>query len=100
MTLKKHRLTVTVAPELIEAGQQAVASGQAESVSGWVSAALEDKVRRDRKLAHLAAAVADYESEFGEISAQEITAQRRADRQDATVVRGRRRQAAGKAKSA
>ncbi len=100
MTSKKHRLTVTVDPDLVEAGQRAVESGQAESVSGWVSAALEDKVRRDRKLALLAAAVADFENEFGEISAEEITAQRRADRQNATVVRGRRRQADGKAKSA
>jgi hypothetical protein len=100
MTAKKHRLTVTVDPELIEAGQRAVESGQAESVSGWVSAALEDKIRRDRKLALLAAAVADYEKEFGEISTEEIVAQRRADRQDATVVRGRRQQATRKAKSA
>jgi hypothetical protein len=100
MTAKKHRLTVTVDPELIEAGQRAVQSGQAESVSGWVSAALEDKVRRDRKLALLAAAVADYEQEFGEISAEEIVIQRRADRRDATVVRGRGQQATRTAKTA
>jgi hypothetical protein len=100
MTAKKHRLTVTVDPELIEAGQRAVKSGQAESVSGWVSAALEEKVLRDRKLALLAAAVADYEQEFGEISAEEIVTQRRADRRDATVVRGPRRQATRKANTA
>jgi hypothetical protein len=91
---------VTVDPELVEAGQRAVESGQAESVSGWVSAALEDKVRRDTKLARLAAAVADYEEEFGEITADEIVAQQRTDRQDATVVRGRRRPATPKAASA
>lgn len=91
---------MTVDPELVQAGQRAVESGQAESVSGWVSAALEDKIRRDRMLSRLAAAVADYEQEFGEITAQEIAAQRRADRQSATVVRGRRRQATRKAKSA
>jgi hypothetical protein len=100
MTAKKHRLTVTVDPELVEAGQRAVESGQAESVSGWVSAALEDKIRRDRKLALLAAAVADYEKEFGEISPEEVATQRRADRQDATVVRGRRRRAPRTSKSA
>jgi hypothetical protein len=100
MTAKKHRLTVTVDSELIEAGQQAVESGQADSVSGWVSAALEEKVWRDRKLALLAAAVADYEKEFGEISDEEIVAQRRADRQNATVVRGRRRQGTRKPRSA
>lgn len=91
MTAKKQRLTVTVDPELIEAGQRAVESGQAESVSGWVSAALDDKVRRDRKLALLAAAVADYEHEFGEITGDEIRTQQRTDREDAVVVRSRRR---------
>lgn len=100
MTPRKQRLTVTVDPELIEAGHRAVESGQAESVSGWVTAALEDKLQRDHKLALLAAAVTDYEKEFGEITAEEVAAQRRADRQDATVVRGRRRPAARKARSA
>jgi hypothetical protein len=100
MTAKKHRLTVTVDPELVEAGQRAVESGQAGSVSGWVSAALEEKIRRDGKLALLARAVADYENEFGDISAEEIVAQRRADRRDATVVRGRRQRAPRKATSA
>lgn len=90
MTAKKQRLTVTVDPDLIEAGQRAVESGQAESVSGWVNAALEDKMRRDHKLALLAAAVASYEQEFGEITAEEIHAQQRADREDAVVVRSRR----------
>lgn len=91
MTAKKQRLTVTVDPELVEAGQRAVEAGRAESVSGWVSAALDDKIRRDRKLALLAAAVADYEHEFGEITADEIHAQQRADREDAVVVRSRGR---------
>jgi hypothetical protein len=100
MSAKKQRLTVTVDPELVEAGQQAVASGAAESVSGWVSAALEDKIRRDRKLAILADAVADFESEFGEITSEEIAAQARNDREKATIVRGRRRPSGGKAKSA
>ncbi|MGH9155704.1 MAG: hypothetical protein ACRD1K_07735 [Acidimicrobiales bacterium] len=96
---RKQRLTVTVNPGLIEAGQRAVESGVAESVSGWVSAALEEKVRRDRKLAVLAAAVADFESEFGQITADEIIAQERFDRERATVVRGQRRPAGRKAKS-
>jgi len=100
MSSKKQRLTVTVDPELIEAAQQAVESGEAESVSGWVNVALEDKIRRDRQLSHLAAAVADFEKEFGEITVEEIATQRRADRQDATVVRGPRRRASRRSKSA
>jgi hypothetical protein len=100
MTVKKSRLTVTVSPELVEAGQRAVESGQADSVSGWVSLALEDRVRRDRKRALLAVAVADYEKEFGEITAEEIAAQRRADRTDATIVRGRPKRATRKTRTA
>lgn len=99
MSAKKQRLTVTVDPELIEAGQQAVSSGAAESVSGWVSAALEDRIRRDHKLAMLAAAVSDFESEFGEITPEEIAAQRREDRERATVVRGQRQASGPKATS-
>ena len=100
MTSKKQRLTVTVDPELIEACQHAVGSGQARSVSAWVSLALQDRIRHDRKRALLADALADYEQEFGEITGEEIAAQRRADREDATVVRGRRGRNRGTAKTA
>jgi hypothetical protein len=64
-----------------------------------VSTALEHKIRHDRKLSLLAAAVADFESEFGEITAEEIAARRRTDRRGATIVRGPR-PAARNAKSA
>ncbi len=93
MTSKKQRLTVTVDPELIQAGQRAVRAGDADSVSGWVSEALEEKVRRDHKLSLLAAAIKDFEREFGEITADEIASQQRADRAGATVVRGKRQSA-------
>jgi len=99
MTAKKHRLTVTVDPELIDAGNRAVAGGEASSLSGWVSAALAEKVHRDRKLEHLRAAIVDYEAEFGEITAEELVAGRRADREDAVVVRGRRQGTSGRAKA-
>lgn len=88
MTPRKRRLTVTVDPELAEAGNRAVAEGGADSLSGWVSSALAEKVRRDEKLAHLRVAIADHEREFGQISDEEIATRRRADREDAVVVRG------------
>jgi glycerol dehydrogenase-like iron-containing ADH family enzyme len=90
MTRRKQRLTVTVDPELVEAGSRAVDAGQADSMSGWVNQALADRAARDRKLESLSAAIADYEAAFGEITAEELAAQRRADREAATVVRGRR----------
>lgn len=95
MTGRKHRLTVTVDPELVEAGNNAVVTGAAESMSGWVSAALTEKVRRDAQLEHLHAAIEEYEAEHGVITAEEITSQRRIDREDAVIVRGLRLRAAG-----
>jgi hypothetical protein len=90
MTQRKRRLTVTVDPDLVDAGHRAVASGAADSLSAWVSIALADRVRRDEQLAHLREAIADYEAEFGEITPDEIATRRRVDREDAVVVRGRR----------
>jgi ribonuclease HII len=90
MTPRKQRLTVTVDPELVAAGTRAVATGNADSLSSWVSAALAEQVRRDQRLEDLRAAIADYEADFGEITAHEMVAQRRKDREEAVVVRGRR----------
>jgi hypothetical protein len=97
MTQRKERLTVTVDPELVDAGNRAVAAGRAESLSGWVNAALADRAARDRRLEALAAAIADYEAEFGEITQEEIADLQRADREDSVVVRGRRSRSTGKA---
>jgi len=87
---RKLRLTVTIDPELVQAGNRAVAEGKAGSLSAWVSSALAEKVRRDVQLGHLRAAIADYEVEFGEITPEEIWAQQRTDRDDAVVVRRQR----------
>lgn len=79
MTPGKRRLTFTVDCELVEAGNRAVASGRADSLSAWVGMALADKARRDQQLEHLRDAIADYEAEFGEITTKEMVTQRRAD---------------------
>jgi len=101
MTQPKRRITVTVDPDLVDAGRRAVANGTADSLSAWVSTALADRARRDEQLARLQDAVAGYEAEFGEITADEIAVQARADREDAVVVRGRRTSStARRAKSA
>lgn len=86
----KRRLTVTVDPELVDAGKAAVAAGQAQSLSEWVNTALLAKTARDRRLEALAGAIAAFEQEHGAISADEIAAQQRADRAVAVVVRGSR----------
>jgi glycerol dehydrogenase-like iron-containing ADH family enzyme len=91
MTPRKRRLTVTVDPELVEAGTRAVAAGAADSLSAWVSTALAEKAGRDQQLGRLRDAITAYEGEFGEITDEEISALQRADREDAVVVRGRNR---------
>jgi len=74
-----------------------VAGGEADSLSAWVSAAMADRARRDQLLKRLGLAIADYEGEFGEITAVELAAQARVDREGAVVVRGRKRRGAARA---
>jgi hypothetical protein len=88
MSTRKERLTVTVDPAFIEAGNDAVSEGRAESLSAWVNAALAERVARERRLVALAEAVTAYEKRFGAISARELANQARADRESAIVVRG------------
>jgi hypothetical protein len=86
--MRKERLTVTVDPGLIEAGNQAVADGRADSLSAWVNAALVDRSVSDRRLQSLSDAISAYEVTHGEITADEMSAQARRDRESAEVVRG------------
>ncbi len=85
---RKERLTVSLDPELVAAGERAVAAGRAESLSAWVSRALADRVETERRLEVLQGSILAYEAEFGSISADEIAAQERSDRRAAIVVRG------------
>lgn len=95
MTSRKERLTVTVDPDLVSAGNDAVAAGRAPSLSAWVNLALSERAAKDRRLRAMADAVTAYEAEHGVISAQEMAAQRRADQRAAIVVRGPRKTAIG-----
>ena len=78
---------MTVDSEILEAGQAAVAAGQAESLSAWVNRALAERVAKEQRLSALADAITAYEAEFGMISETEIAQQARADRVAATIVR-------------
>lgn len=80
---------MTVDPNLIKAGDQAVAAGPAASLSAWVNTALESRAAQDHRLRSLAGAVNNFENQCGEITAEEIAAHLRADREDDVVVRGR-----------
>lgn len=81
---------MTVDPALVEAGNHAVSAGLADSMSSWVNEALMARSTRDAQRRALSEAILDFESHFGEITREEMDAQRRTDREDAVVVRKRR----------
>ena len=80
MTQRKSRLTVTVDRSLVRAGTHAVASGLADSLSGWVNQAMAERAAKEQRLRAMAEAVALYEAEFGVISEAEMLAQERTDK--------------------
>jgi Arc/MetJ-type ribon-helix-helix transcriptional regulator len=86
MRTVKERLTVTVDPHLVEAGQEAVSTGRIESLSAWVNLALAERAAKERRLRALSDAVASYEAEFGLITPEELAVQDRADRRMARVA--------------
>ena len=86
----KERLSASVDADLVAEAHAAVARGQAESVSAWVSEAMRAKVEHDRRLAALDSFLARFEAEHGEITEQELRAATRNARAAAEVVRGRR----------
>jgi len=87
-------MTVTVDRALVEAANEAVASGRASSVSTWVNAALAERAVKDRHLRAMAEAIAGYEAEFGAISEAELVLQQREDRRTSIAVREPRKKPA------
>jgi Arc/MetJ-type ribon-helix-helix transcriptional regulator len=85
----KERLTVTVDPELVRAANAAVSAGRVASLSGWVNLALSERATKDARLQAMTEAIAAYETEFGEISADEIKKQSRADKVSARHPKSR-----------
>src|ERR1035438_9026510 len=68
----KQRMSASVDAELVAVAQEAVAAGQAESVSAWVNDALRLKADHDQRLRALDEFLAGYEAEHGEISEEEM----------------------------
>ena len=85
--MNKQRLSASVDAELIEAAENAVARGHSESVSAWVNDALRLKLDQERRLEALAAFVAAYEADHGEISSDEMNQALRHARSRAVVIR-------------
>jgi hypothetical protein len=88
MKARKERLTVTVDRALVQAAARSVKAGRAQSLSGWVNLALEERATKERRLLALADAVATYEKQHGEITQGELAQQARVDSEAAQVIRG------------
>ena len=84
----KERLSASVDAGLVAVAQDAVARGQAESVSAWVNDALRLKADHDRRLRALDDFLAVYEAEHGPVTEEEIRDAARRARGRAVVVRG------------
>ena len=85
--MSKQRLSASVDTELLAAAELSVTRGQAESLSAWVNDALRLKLDLERRLEALAAFVAAYESDNGEITPEEMKQAGRRARSRAITVR-------------
>jgi hypothetical protein len=84
----KERLSASVDAGLVAVAHDAVARGQAESVSAWVNDALRLKADHDRRLRGLDDVLAADEAEHGQVTEEEIRDAARRARSRAVVVRG------------
>jgi hypothetical protein len=96
MKATKQRLSASVDADLLVAAETAAKRGEVANVSAWVNDAMRLKVEHDRGLAALAGFIANFEAEYGEITADEIEKAVRTARARAVSVRGSR---AGEARS-
>jgi hypothetical protein len=96
MRAPKQRLSASVDADLLVAAEAAAKRGEVANVSAWVNEAMRLKVEHDRGLTELAAVIADFEAEHGEITAEEMEQAARLARSRAVSVRGTR---AGEARS-
>lgn len=95
MRSRKVRITITVDRELLRVAKAAVRAGRADSLSGWINQALTREAVEERRRAAAWAAIADYEAEFGQITAEDMERQYRIDRARATRVRPRKARRTG-----
>jgi len=92
----KDRLSASVDADLVEAGRRAVRRGDATTFSSWVNEALRRHVAHQTRLQALEEFIADYESEQGIITDDEMASAARLARGRAVVVRGKNVAAGGR----
>jgi hypothetical protein len=87
--MTKRRVTVTLDADVLDAGANAVESGQASSLSAWINAALVRESDRFERLQALREVVAEYEAEHGAFSDDELAEQARLDEEEKARSRER-----------
>jgi hypothetical protein len=90
MKATKQRLSASVDADLLVEAEAAASRGEVANVSAWVNDAMRLKIEHDRGLAELAAVIADFEAEHGEITKEQMDAAERMARSRAVTVRGSR----------
>ena len=85
----KRRLSASVDGELLAAAERSASLADV-TLSAWVNEAIRMKLADDAKLKALAAAIADYEREFGGITDEDMEAAQRELQRRAVKVRGLR----------
>jgi hypothetical protein len=90
MKATKRRLSASVDAELLAAAETAARRGEVANMSAWVQDAMRLKIEHDRGLAELAGVIADFETEHGAITKEEIEKSVRAARSRSVSVRGAR----------
>lgn len=89
--MTKRRITLTIDADLLENARAAVNDGEASSVSAWVNQAMADKSEHRRLLKAMDEAIADYESEYGPITEEQIEETLRSTSQRTIRIRAGKR---------
>jgi hypothetical protein len=90
MKATKQRLSASVDADLLRQAEAAARRGEVANVSAWVNDAMRLKVEQERGLARLAAVIAEFEAEHGEITEADVERATRFARSRAVSVRGAR----------
>lgn len=75
--IHKERLSATVDADLLRAAEDAIARGDAPTISAWVNDALRLKLEHERRLRGMAEFIADFEARSGIITDEDIARVRR-----------------------
>ncbi|MYI28796.1 MAG: hypothetical protein F4064_12025 [Acidimicrobiales bacterium] len=89
--MTKRRIILTIDADLLDAASAAVSDGDAPSVSAWVNEAMADKSKTRRLLKAMDEAIADYESEHGPITEEQMEEAVRAASARTIRIRGGKR---------